>query len=156
MGRKMIGFGQEAGVNSAEKRQHSLLNQVAVDDILEFGMIPELVGRLPVISPLQPLELDDLVHILTDPKNSLVKQYKKFFEMESAELEFMPEALTEIARIAKTKNTGARGLRSVVDELLFDVMYALPDEEQGRKYVVTPEIVRGVAKLFPRDDSAAA
>ena len=63
---------------------------------------------------------------------------------------------TEIARIAKTKNTGARGLRSVVDELLFDVMYALPDEEQGRKYVVTPEIVRGVAKLFPRDDSAAA
>src|SRR5580704_8947420 len=88
MGRKMIGFGQEAGVNSAEKRQSSLLNQVAVDDILEFGMIPELVGRLPVISPLQPLELEDLVHILTDPKNSLVKQYKKFFEMESAELEF--------------------------------------------------------------------
>src|SRR5580698_4879704 len=156
MGRKMIGFGQEAGVNSAEKRKASLLNQVAVDDILEFGMIPELVGRLPVISPLQPLELEDLVHILTDPKNSLVKQYKKFFEMESAELEFSPEALTEIARIAKTKNTGARGLRSVVDELLFDVMYALPDEEQGRKYVVTPEIVRGVAKLFPRDDSAAA
>jgi ATP-dependent Clp protease ATP-binding subunit ClpX len=156
MGRKMIGFGQEATVNSAEKRQASLLNQVAVDDILEFGMIPELVGRLPVISPLQPLELEDLVHILTDPKNSLVKQYKKFFEMESAELEFMPEALTEIARIAKTKKTGARGLRSVVDELLFDVMYALPDEEQGRKYVVTPEIVRGVAKLFPRDDSAAA
>jgi ATP-dependent Clp protease ATP-binding subunit ClpX len=156
MGRKMIGFGQEAGVNSAEKRQASLLNQVSVDDILEFGMIPELVGRLPVISPLQPLELDDLVHILTDPKNSLVKQYKKFFEMESAELEFLPEALTEIAKIAKTKNTGARGLRSVVDELLFDVMYALPDEEQGRKYVVTPEVVRGAVKLFPRDDSAAA
>jgi ATP-dependent Clp protease ATP-binding subunit ClpX len=151
MGRKMIGFGQEAGVNSAEKRKASLLNQVAVDDILEFGMIPELVGRLPVISPLQPLELEDLVHILTDPKNSLVKQYKKFFEME-----FSPEALTEIARIAKTKNTGARGLRSVVDELLFDVMYALPDEEPGRKYVVTPEVVRGAVKLFPRDDSAAA
>src|SRR5271155_5422200 len=138
MGRKMIGFGQEAGVNSAEKRQSSLLNQVAVDDILEFGMIPGLVGRLPVISPLQPLELEDLVHILTDPKNSLVKQYKKFFEMESAELEFTPESLIEIARIAKTKNTGARGLRSVVDDLLFDVMYALPDEEPGRKFLVTP------------------
>ena len=156
MGRKMIGFGQEAGVASAERRQASLFNQVAVDDILEFGMIPELVGRLPVISPLQPLELEDLVHILTDPKNSLVKQYKKFFEMESAELEFTPESLVEIARIAKTKNTGARGLRSVVDDLLFEVMYALPDEEPGRKFVVTPEVVRGTVKLFPRDDSAAA
>src|SRR5579864_3202472 len=156
IGRKMIGFGQDAGVASAERRQASLLNHVAVDDILEFGMIPELVGRLPVISPLQPLELEDLVHIHTDPKNSLVKQYKKFFEMESAELEFSPEALAEIAKIAKTKNTGARGLRSVVDELLFDVMYALPDEEPGRKYIVTPEVVRGTVKLFPRDDSAAA
>jgi ATP-dependent Clp protease ATP-binding subunit ClpX len=156
MGRKMIGFGQEAGVASTERRQANLFNQVAVDDILEFGMIPELVGRLPVISPLQPLELEDLVHILTDPKNSLVKQYKKFFEMESAELEFTPESLVEIARIAKTKNTGARGLRSVVDDLLFEVMYALPDEEPGRKFVVTPEVVRGTVKLFPRDDSAAA
>ncbi len=156
LGRKMIGFGQEAGISSAEQRQASLFNQVAVDDILEFGMIPELVGRLPVISPLQPLELEDLTHILTDPKNSLVKQYKKFFEMESAELEFTPESLIEIARIAKTKNTGARGLRSVVDDLLFEVMYALPDEEPGRKFVVTPEVVRGTVKLFPRDDSAAA
>jgi ATP-dependent Clp protease ATP-binding subunit ClpX len=156
MGRKMIGFGQEANIASAERRQASLFNQVAVDDILEFGMIPELVGRLPVISPLQPLELEDLTHILTDPKNSLVKQYKKFFEMESAELEFAPESLTEIARIAKSKNTGARGLRSVVDDLLFEVMYALPDQEPGRKFVVTPEVVRGTVKLFPRDDSAAA
>jgi ATP-dependent Clp protease ATP-binding subunit ClpX len=156
MGRKMIGFGQEANIASAERRQASLFNQVAVDDILEFGMIPELVGRLPVISPLQPLELEDLTHILTDPKNSLVKQYKKFFEMESAELEFTPESLTEIARIAKSKNTGARGLRSVVDDLLFEVMYALPDQEPGRKFVVTPEVVRGTTKLFPRDDSAAA
>ena len=119
-------------------------------------MIPEFVGRLPVISPLQPLEIDDLVQILTEPKNALVKQYKKFFEMEAADLEFTPEALTEIARIAKTKNTGARGLRSVVDELMFDVMYALPDEEPGRKFIVTPEVVRGAVKLFPRDDSAAA
>jgi ATP-dependent Clp protease ATP-binding subunit ClpX len=111
---------------------------------------------LPVISPLQPLELEDLTHILTDPKNSLVKQYKKFFEMESAELEFAPESLTEIARIAKSKNTGARGLRSVVDDLLFEVMYALPDQEPGRKFVVTPEVVRGTVKLFPLDDSAAA
>jgi ATP-dependent Clp protease ATP-binding subunit ClpX len=156
MGRKMIGFGQEAGVASAERRQACLLNQVAVDDILEFGMIPELVGRLPVISPLQPLELEDLVHILTDPKNSLVKQYKKFFEIEESELEFTPESLMEIAKIAKSKNTGARGLRSVVDELLFEVMYGLPDEEPGRKFVVTPEVVRGTVKLFARDGSAAA
>ncbi len=115
---------------------------MAVDDILEFGMIPELVGRLPVISPLQPLELEDLVHILTDPKNSLVKQYKKFFEWKARSWNSHPRPSPKSPE-SRRRKTPHRGLRSVVDELLFDVMYALPDEEPGRKYMVTPEVVRG-------------
>ncbi len=156
LGRKMIGFGQDAHVGSHEDRRAELLAQASVDDILEFGMIPELVGRLPVISSLAPLEVADLVRILTEPKNALVKQYKKFFEMEGAELEFTDEALQEIAKIAKTKNTGARGLRSVVDEAMFDIMYSLPEQERGKKYVLTADMINGKERLFPRDDSAAA
>jgi ATP-dependent Clp protease ATP-binding subunit ClpX len=119
-------------------------------------MIPELVGRLPVVSALQPLTETDLVNILITPKNSLMKQYQKFFTMENAELEFTEPALQEIARIAIEKDTGARGLRSVVEEAMFEVMYELPDLEPGKKYVLTPEVVRGEHKLRPREDSAAA
>jgi len=156
-GRKMIGFGSEGGNNAQnEKQRGSLLAQACVDDILEFGMIPELVGRLPIISALSPLAEEDLVRVMTEPRNSLVRQFQKFFEMEHAELEFMPEALAEIARVAKAKDTGARGLRSVIEGLMFDIMYELPEQEPGKKYVVTPAVVRGEEKLFARDGSAAA
>ena len=156
LGRKMIGFGNERSP-AAEARSGQLLSEVTVEDIMEYGMIPELVGRLPVISSLAPLSVDDLMCVLTQPKNALVKQYQKFFEMENAELEFTDEALREIARIAKRKETGARGLRSVVEECMFDVMYNLPEQSGAkRKYIVTPEIIRGEQTLFPRDGSAAA
>jgi ATP-dependent Clp protease ATP-binding subunit ClpX len=122
-----------------------------------FGMIPELVGRLPVVSALQPLTEDDLVRILVEPKNSLMKQYQKFFAMENAELEVTDAALREIARIAIEKDTGARGLRSVVEEAMFEVMYELPDLDPGKKYILTPEVVRGEQPLRPATgDSAAA
>ena len=97
-----------------------------------------------------PLDVDALVQIMTEPKNALVKQYRRFFEMEQADLEFTPEALVEIAKKAKAKDTGARGLRSIVEEIMLDVMYELPDKaakEKG-KYVVTPEVVRKEKKLF--------
>ncbi len=155
LGRKMIGFGQETGTEHERTRQ-DMLKQVSVDDVLEFGLIPELVGRLPVISSLSPLAEEDLVRILVEPKNSLVKQYGKFFEMENSELEITDEALVEIAHIAKRKETGARGLRSVVEEAMFEILFELPDQEAGRKYVLTPEIVRGEKQMFPQDDSAAA
>ncbi len=157
-GRKMIGFGSDGGgPTNAEAQRGALLRQACVDDIIEYGMIPELVGRLPVISSLAPLEEADLVRIMTEPRNSLVRQYQKFFEMEQAHLEFTPEALREIAVIAKAKDTGARGLRSVVEGLMFDVMYELPDQqERGKKYIVTPAVVRGEEKLFAHDGSAAA
>jgi ATP-dependent Clp protease ATP-binding subunit ClpX len=156
LGRKTIGFGSEAGNNAAEEQRGGLLSHSCVDDVIEFGMIPELVGRLPVISALTPLSEDDLVHIMTEPRNSLVRQYQKFFEMENAHLEFTPESLREIARVAKEKDTGARGLRSVIEGLMFDIMFELPEQEAGKKYVVTPAVVRGEEKLFLHDGSRAA
>ena len=113
-------------------------------------MIPEFVGRLPVICPLMPLDVDALVQIMTEPRNALVKQYRKFFEMEGADLEFTPDALIEIAKKAKAKDTGARGLRSIVEDIMLDIMYELPDraaKDKGR-FVVTPEVVRKEKSLF--------
>jgi ATP-dependent Clp protease ATP-binding subunit ClpX len=155
LGRKVIGFGNDATASS-EVRREELLEQACVDDVLEFGLIPELVGRLPVISSLAPLDEAALVRILTEPKNSLVRQYEKFFEMEESELEFTEEALFEVARIAKSKETGARGLRSVVEQVMFEIMYELPEQERGLKYTITGEMVRGEVAAFPHDDSAAA
>src|SRR4051794_29289395 len=148
-GRKKIGFGSQS---EAEHNHElgALLDRGTSDDILEFGMIPEFVGRLPVICPLMPLDVDALVQIMTQPRNALVKQYRKFFEMEGADLEFTSEALIEIAKRAKTKDTGARGLRSIVEDVMLDIMYELPDrtaKEKGR-FVVTPEVVRKERNLF--------
>ena len=156
MGKRTIGFGAAKVEDPQKARAGKLLGQACTDDVIEYGMIPELVGRLPVVSALAPLEEDDLARILVEPKNSLVKQYQKFFQMENAELEFTPESLREIARIAKAKDTGARGLRSVVEESMFEVMYDLPDLQPGQKFVLTPAVVRGEERLQPRDDSAAA
>lgn len=157
LGRKTIGFGQNNQQKKIQERsKNDLLAQASVDDVLEFGLIPELLGRLPVLSSLCQLGEQDLVRVLTEPKNSLVRQFQKFFEMEKAELEFTEGALHEIARIAQKKNTGARGLRSVIEQAMFDIMYELPEQEAGKKYVVTPEIIQGTEQLFPEDDSAAA
>ncbi len=158
LGKKTIGFGNKLSQQDLrEKEKPELLKNVCVDDILEFGLIPELVGRLPVLSSLTPLGVEDLMQILVEPKNSLVKQYQKFFEMENAELEFTDEALREIATIAKNKDTGARGLRSVIEESMFQLMYELPDKEPGQKIILTPEMISGKGQMFTTpDDSAAA
>lgn len=152
VGRKSIGFGVTARMEEAERE--NVLREVCVDDILQFGLIPEFVGRLPVIAPLNSLGEGDLVRILTEPKNSLIRQYEKFFEMENAEIEFQEAALHEVAKIAIQKETGARGLRSVIEDAMFEILFELPDQEAGRKYVITPEVIRGEVRLFP--DSAAA
>lgn len=154
LGRKMIGFGQDS--RNEEEQRRELLRHVTVEDVLEFGLIPELLGRLPVLSTLQTLTEDELMHVLTEPKNSLVQQYTKLFDMEGAVLEFQPQALREIARIARAKETGARGLRSVIESVMFEIMFELPDQEKGRNYLITPEIVRGEKRLFAQDGSAAA
>jgi len=155
LGKKTIGFGHSHQADE-ERAREELLADASVDDILEFGLIPELVGRLPVLTTLSPLSEDHLVKILTEPKNSLIRQYQKLFSMEEANLEFTDGALREIARIAKAKETGARGLRSVVEEVMFDIMYELPEQDRGQTYVVTEEIVRGESHLFATDGHAAA
>ena len=155
LGRKVIGFGSE-NRDSADAAPEGVLAEATVDDVLEFGLIPELVGRLPVVSTLGRLDEEALVRVMTEPRNSLVKQYRRFFEMEDAELEFDDGALYEIAKIACSKETGARGLRSVVEQVMFDIMFELPEQERGRKFVITEEMVRGEASAFPNGDSAAA
>jgi ATP-dependent Clp protease ATP-binding subunit ClpX len=106
------------------------------------------VGRLPIIVPLMPLEEDALCRILTEPKNALIKQYQKFFKMENAELVFTEDALREIAHRAMQRNTGARALRAIAENLMLDIMFELPNRPKGYRYTVTAEVVRGEADIF--------
>ena len=142
---KAIGFG--ANVQSKkEKNVSQLLAQVQPHDILKFGIIPELVGRLPVIAPLNALQREDQVRILQEPKNALVKQYKKLLEYDDVDLEFTEDALNAIADKAIERNIGARGLRAVMEGLLTKVMYEIPSDETVVKAVVTKECVEGTAE----------
>lgn len=122
---------------------------------MEFGLIPELLGRLPVVGTLTQLSEEALINVLTEPKNALVRQYTKLFEMEDCDLEFTDGALSEIARQARLRNTGARGLRSIMEKAMFKIMYDLPEQEKGHKFVVTEEMVRGGNLIMPEDSAAA-
>jgi ATP-dependent Clp protease ATP-binding subunit ClpX len=149
LGRKRIGFTSESTYDSANTKDIGrLLEQVTPDDLIEFGMIPEFVGRLPVICPLMPLDVSAMLKILSEPKNAIVRQYQKLFEMEGAKLEFMPLALEEVARRALSRDTGARALRSVVEEFMLEYMFELPEMKPGTTYTVTPEVVRGEEDLL--------
>jgi ATP-dependent Clp protease ATP-binding subunit ClpX len=148
VGQRALGF--TAGPALRQVEVENLVSQVTSDDLCEFGMIPEFVGRLPVLAPLDPLDEEALIRILTEPRNALVRQYQKLFEMEGAELVFEDGALREIARKAKSRDTGARGLRSIVEEIMLEVMYELPDLETKGKHVVTEEVARGLRPLFER------
>ena len=147
LGRKTIGFGQPSGAKG-DATLAELLPQVDSDDILEFGLIPELIGRLPVISSLKPLDEKSLVNVLKEPKNALVKQYQKLFGMENCSLEFTDEALGAIARKAMRKETGARGLRSIIEDVMLDVMFNLP-EHAGSSYLITERNVEGKEPVVP-------
>jgi len=145
----MIGFDSELLGKRDEKAEYSdMLDQVIPEDIIEYGMIPEMVGRLPVITTLGTLDEKALIDILTRPKNALCKQYRRFFEMEDAELEFTDDALHALAQKALTRDTGARALRSITEELMVDLMYQLPEESKPAKYVITRDIVERKADLF--------
>lgn len=143
MGKKVIGFGtkDEQQVNN-EVKPGEHLQKVLPEDLLKFGLIPEFVGRLPVITTLEPLDETALVRILTEPKNALVKQYQKLLEMDNAELVFTDGALREIAKEAIKRNTGARGLRSIIESIMLDIMFELPTREDIVKCVITEESVR--------------
>jgi ATP-dependent Clp protease ATP-binding subunit ClpX len=140
IGRKAMGFGAE--VQRKDRRRRSeLLAQVQPEDLLRFGLIPELIGRLPVVAALEELDEGALVDILVRPKNAIVKQYQKLFEMEGVELVFEAEALRAVARKAAERNTGARGLRSILEKAMLDIMYELPSRGSVRRLTVTPDTI---------------
>jgi ATP-dependent Clp protease ATP-binding subunit ClpX len=141
-----IGFGAEVKAVEDDKRIGDVLRSVEPEDLLKFGLIPEFIGRLPVIATLEDLDEDALVQILTSPKNALVKQYQRLFEMENVELSFTDEALNAVARKAITRKTGARGLRSIMEGILLDTMFDLPTLEGVEEIVVNEEVVEGRGK----------
>ena len=142
------GIGFNASVRSKDdgKRVGETLMEVEPDDLVRFGLIPEFVGRLPVIATLTELDEDALIQILTEPKNSLTKQYGRLFEMEGVELEFRTDALKAIAQRALTRKTGARGLRSILESVLLDTMYEIPSIEHVSKVVIDENVISGSAK----------
>ena len=146
IGQRQIGFGgptKIAGSTHTDQDADCLLTEVSAHDVQEFGLIPELVGRLPVVTPLLPLNQGQMVQILTEPCNALIKQYQHMFRLEGAELEFDEAALTAIAEDALARGTGARALRSVMDECMLALMYDLPDQDnRGVTYLITAEAVR--------------
>ncbi|SDF19677.1 ATP-dependent Clp protease ATP-binding subunit ClpX [Sporolituus thermophilus] len=139
-GKKTLGFG--ADIKSREKKQvGEILRQILPEDLLKFGLIPEFVGRLPIIVTLDALDEDALVRILVEPKNALVKQYQKFLELDNVQLEFKEDALRAIAQEALKRNTGARGLRAIIENLMRNVMYEVPSRADVTKCIVTKEVV---------------
>ena len=136
-----IGFG--AKVKSSERKQEvgKILAEVEPEDLIKFGLIPEFVGRLPVVATLEELDEPALIKILTEPKNAITKQFKKLFDMEGVELEFRPDALSAIAKKALKRKTGARGLRTIVESVLLDTMYELPSQENVSKVVVDESVI---------------
>ncbi|MBQ1456821.1 MAG: ATP-dependent Clp protease ATP-binding subunit ClpX [Thermoguttaceae bacterium] len=152
LGKKSIGFGQSYR-RGEEEVPGSLLRKVTIEDIQAFGLIPELIGRVPVIASLDPLDEKALVNVLSKTKNSLVRQFQKLFAMENAELVFTRGALTAMARKSIERKTGARGLRSIMEGLLLDTMFELPDLPPGRRYVITEGMVNGTEPVAPSDSS---
>ena len=144
IGRGGVGFGADI-VNPNDKNIGELFDQVQPEDLMKFGLIPEFIGRLPVIGSVAHLDQEALIQILTEPKNALVKQYQRYFAFESAELVFTDEALLAIANAALERGTGARGLRSILEETLLDVMYELPGAEDIARVEVTAEAVAGIS-----------
>jgi len=138
--KRSMGFGAEIS-SIRDQSVGQILEQVEPEDLLKFGLIPEFIGRLPIVVPIHELDQDALERILVEPKNALVRQYHKLFEMEGVELHFTPGSLKAIARRASEKKTGARALRGIVEELMLDVMYDLPSRKDVKKHVVTTEIV---------------
>ena len=138
-----IGFGAEVRTKEEDRKAHEIINELEADDLISYGLIPEFVGRLPVVATLEELDEEALVTILTQPKNALSKQYGKMIEMEGSELELREEALHAIAKKAMERKTGARGLRTILENILLDTMYDLPSLEGVSKVVIDEAVVEG-------------
>lgn len=152
LGANILGFGQE---KRSKKEEQDLLHLIESDDLVSYGLIPELIGRLHILATLNQISKEDMVRILTEPKNSLVKQYQKLFEIDDVRLSFEEDALSSIAQKAIDRKTGARGLRSILEEILMDIMFELPELE-GYEVVITDNVVLNGAKpLYIKDKKTA-
>nr|WP_216655608.1 ATP-dependent Clp protease ATP-binding subunit ClpX [Lentilactobacillus kribbianus] len=140
LGDKTIGFGTDSNTTS-DLDDDSIMQSVVPEDLLQFGLIPEFIGRLPILTALDKLTEADLVRILTEPKNALVKQYTKLLSLDGVQLEFEPDALTEMAKLAIARKTGARGLRSIIEDVMRDIMFDLPSRSDVEKVIITPQTV---------------
>jgi len=140
VGEKVMGFGADIKKRE-EKEIGEILNMILPQDLLRYGLIPEFVGRVPIIVTLEALDIDALIKILTEPKNALVKQYKKLFELDGVDLEFMDDAMQAIADEALRRNTGARGLRAIIEDIMLEVMYEVPSRIDITKVVITRDVV---------------
>ena len=138
-----IGFGAEVKSKDNAKRVGEILRDIEPEDLISYGLIPEFVGRLPILATLEELDESQLVQILTEPKNALVKQYKRLFGMEGCDVEFRDDALSAVAKKAMERKTGARGLRSIVENSLLNTMYDLPSTEGVTKIVVDESVILG-------------
>ena len=141
IGKKSMGFGAEIR-NKKEQKIGEILSKILPEDLLKYGLIPEFVGRLPIIVTLDALDEEALIRILTEPRNALVKQYEKLFELDGVSLEFSQDALKAVAEEALKRNTGARGLRSILEEVMLDVMYDIPSRNDIAKCIITKETIQ--------------
>ncbi|KRL50283.1 ATP-dependent protease ATP-binding subunit ClpX [Levilactobacillus spicheri DSM 15429] len=157
LGDQTIGFGADTEEKQVLSSGDSLMQHVIPEDLLEFGLIPEFIGRLPILTALEKLDENDLVRILTEPKNALVKQYEKLLSLDDVQLEFQPAALREMAKLAIARNTGARGLRSIIEAVMRDIMFDLPSRHDVAKVIITAETVTDHAEpeLVLKDQKAS-
>lgn len=155
IGKKSIGFKSDTTLK--KQPDSEIYRLVTHDDLQKFGLIPELVGRLPIIAYLDVLEVPDLVKILKEPKNAIIKQYQKMFRMDGVSLEFEDEAIEEIARQAHKQKTGARGLRAIIENIMLEIMYKIPEEKDLQKCIITKDVVlsSGEAKLIKKQSKLA-
>ena len=144
LGDKTIGFGADSKQNYDESK--SIMQQIIPEDLLKFGLIPEFIGRLPILTALEKLSEDDLVRILTEPKNALIKQYSKLLEFDGVKLEFEEDALREVAHLAIERNTGARGVRSIIEATMRDIMFEVPSNKEIEKVIISKDTVLGEAE----------
>ncbi len=135
-----MGFGSDI-FSKSEIDNDTLMSQVEPDDLIHFGLIPELIGRLPVITTLSSLDKRTMLSILTEPKNSITKQYQKLFRMEGVDLEFTEDALESVVELAMMRKTGARALRSILENIMLDIMYKIPSKENVSNCIITREVI---------------
>jgi ATP-dependent Clp protease ATP-binding subunit ClpX len=149
IGKRMIGFTNAPEQDQKDRELGDLLEKVTPDDLLKFGMIPEFIGRLPIISTLRPLSESDLLKICLEPKNAIIRQYKKFFEIEHAELEIPEPVIRGIARKALERGTGARGIRAILESIMLEIMFDMPSRPDVRKYTISEEVANGAKYPWP-------